>query len=456
MILWQYIKEKLLFNSNQTICENDIELSYRGVVLCVEKYSHKLKNVRCCAILCKSELMASVALLTCFAAGVTAVPLSARYGNNHYNKILETINPDGIIMDHGMELRLTKMNDSTYTEPAKHPALIMCTSGTTGKPKGIMLSEENIMANIKDIALYFPVTSSDAILISRPLYHCAVLTGEFLTAISGGAKIRFCSETFNPFKLMELLYKHKITVFCGTPTLISMMARLKDNGEKLYVKKLCISGECLGKAVGWHIRQAFPECDIFHVYGLTEAAPRVCYLPPELFTKYPDYVGRPLRSVSVKILDEHGDECPPGQAGLLWVTGENVMLGYYNDPDKTSKVLNGGWLCTGDVAVRNKAGLIKIKGRSDDLMVIAGMNIYPSDIEDSLKKDIRVKEVLVYCYENRFGKQIGMKVVGNFFDTDEVKRMCIKLLPAFQIPVNVELVPELPKSVSGKIVRRPA
>lgn len=454
MKLWEYIKQHLLNNPTQSVTENDATLSFEDMAIWAESFSKKLYGINCCAILCSSEMAASMALLACFAAEVTTVPLSMRYGEAHCNKILNTISPDAIITDTAGELKIYKLRDSQYTIPPEHPALIMCTSGTTGKPKGAMLSEKNVITNVSDISEYFRIDKSDTILIARPLYHCAVLTGEFLTAIVRGANIRFYSEQFNPPKMLELIKKYRITAFCGTPTLVSLMARFNRNAYANTLKHICISGECMSAEVGLKIFEAFPNCEIYHIYGLTEACPRVSYLPPQFFTDYPDCVGVPLKSVSIKILNDNGNLCHKNEDGILYVKGDNIMLGYYREPGKTSKILKNGWLCTGDVALINDAGFLKIKGRNDDLIIKSGMNVYPAEIEGAIKQDPRVKEVLVYGFHNSFGTQIGMKLFGEFFSPEEVKQLCMQVLPSFQVPSIIELVDELPKNGSGKIIRR--
>lgn len=454
MNLWKFVKEHLLNNPNQRICENQASLSFEETAIWAESFAKRLRGVECCAILCSSEMAGAMSLLACFAAGVTALPLSMRYGEAHCNKILDTISPDAIIMDTNGEITVYKLKDSQYVTPSEHPALIMCTSGTTGKPKGVMLSERNIITNASDIADYFAIDHNDTILIARPLYHCAVLTGEILAAIVNGSNIRFYSQQFNPTKMLELIKEHEISAFCGTPTLLSIMARFNRNTTPETLKNLCISGECMSAEVGLKIRAAFPKCKIYHIYGLTEACPRVSYLPPEYFNDYPDCVGIPLKSVSIKILNQDGELCSKNEDGILYVKGDNVMLGYYQEPEKTREVLKEGWLCTGDIAVINDWGFLKIKGRNDDLIIKSGMNIYPAEIEDALKQDPRVKEVLVYGFRNQIGTQIGMKLVGDFFSVEEVKKFCLEVLPSFQVPSSIELVDELPKNGSGKIIRR--
>lgn len=453
-MLWKQIKEDLLKYKTQIVCEEIAEIKFEDLAIFAELFANKIKDKKCCAILCNSEMAASMALLGCFAAGVTAVPLSARYGEQHCNKILDYITPDAIITDKDGELQVISLDTSKFEEPSVHPVLIMSTSGTSGTPKGVMLSEQNILANLKDISAYFDVKDNDSILIARPLYHCAVLTGEFLLAIHKGAKIRFYSQHFNPSSLIEIIQKNDITTFCGTPTLISMMARIKRKNIDLKLRNICISGECMSKEVAERIISAFPNTDIYHVYGLTEASPRVCFLPPRLFKEHSCSVGFTLDGVDYKIVDKLGESAGFNQEGILWIRGENIMIGYYNQPELTDKVLKNGWLCTGDIAMLDNYGLIQIKGRSDDLMIRAGMNIYPQEIEATMKTDDRVREVLVYEIENPIaGKQIAMKISGNFTSVSEIRNLCFKLLPSFQIPAHIELLSELKKNASGKIIR---
>lgn len=454
-MLWKYIKEKMLQTPNQIISENNIQFTYEEVVIFSEVFAKKLYEKKCCAIHCESEMFAGISILACFAANVTAVPLSPRYGELHSKKILDIISPDCIISDKDGELKAYDIPSSQYNVPPTPPALIMCTSGTTGIPKGAMLTKTNILTNLEDIHSYFNVTKNDKFLIARPLYHCAVLTGEFLTALTSGAELVFCSERFNPIQLVRLLQEEHITVLGATPSLYNIISRLVRNSSVLRLNKLVISGECMSEAIGKRIRDAFPNADIYHVYGMTEAAPRLLYLPPEEFDFTPDHVGIPLNSVSIKIINKSGFPATTNEDGILYVKGKNIMLGYYNATELTNKVLREGWLCTGDIASMNKNGRIKIKGRADNMIIRAGMNIYPQEIEAELKKDPRTQEVLVYgkTDKNREITQIALKIVGDFQNSKEVKEMCIKLLPSYQIPEIIDLVNMIEKNASGKIIR---
>lgn len=453
MRLWHYIRGKLTEHSSQVICEGGYEIGFNDLAVETEKLANILSEIRCCAILCQSELMTAKALLACFAAGVTAVPLSARYGELHSRRIIDKIQPDAVITDDAGKLSVTKFSDSHYTEPDIHPALIMCTSGTTGSPKGAMLTEENIMTNVSDIAEYFSIGEQDIILISRPLYHCAVLTGEFLTALVKGTRIRFYSETFNPSVMPEMICKYGVTVFCGTPTMLGLMSRFIREDKKLPLKHIAVSGECLSREAGLRIADAFPQARIYHVYGLTEACPRVSYLPPMLFRMYPDCVGIPLRSVEVMIIKDNGTAAGTDEKGMLYIRGGNVMAGYYGDEERNRTVFREEWLSTGDITAFNSVGLLKIYGRKDDLIIKAGMNIYPQEIEEALKKDRRVREALAYGYTTPIGTRIGLKIAGDFTEVSEIKRLCSELLPPYQMPMKIEFLKELEKNESGKIKR---
>ena len=326
---------------------------------------------------------------------------------------------------------------------------------SSGTPKGAMLSETAIITNVNDIGDYYALNESDTLLIARPLYHCAVLTGEFLTALTKGTRILFCSDIFNPSQLLSLMKDNSVTAFGSTPTVLRTLARFAKMQGAPTLEHLVISGECLSENVARTIRDAFPKTSIYHVYGLTEASPRVAFLPPDQFDQFPENVGQPLNSVQLQIRNSDGTQAPNGTEGILWVRGKNVMQGYYKNLGKTKATLQKGWLCTGDIAVIESNGWLKIKGRNDDLIIRSGMNIYPAEIEGELKQDPRTRDVLIYKVENeKLGTQIGLKISGEFQDEREVREMCSSLLTPYQMPSLIELVARLPHNGSGKTVRK--
>ena len=450
MTLWEYVKKSLLKKPMQTISENGASMTYEDLCIFAESYAQKL-TADCYGVFCNYEMTSAMAVLACIAAGKAFVPLPVRYGKDMYLKIFDRIEVENIITDmcDGLSvLRITHAHSHPSIEA--ETAVILFTSGSTGKPKGIMLSQENLMSNIKDIRSYFPIASSDTLLISRPLYHSSVLTGEFLVALCAGAKIVFTSEPFQPLNILRLLKSENITVFGSTPTLITVLSRFVRDPHTLSVRLLSISGECMTEGMARTVRKAFPYADIYCGYGLSEASPRVAYLPAEVFDKDPTCAGVVLPSVKIRIVRPDGNDVARREIGEIKVKGNNVMTGYFDDLERTKNTIRNGWLHTGDLGYIGENGRLYIKGRKDDMIIRAGMNIYPAEIENMLSLDNRVREVQIYGYSKNDMQEIGMKISGDFCDAEEVAKMCRQYLPSYQMPSKIELVGSIEKNLGGK------
>lgn len=460
MSLWAKLKERMLEHPHSVVGEEELRYTYETLIREVERFSKLLKE-DCYAIYCHSELHAAIAVLACFAVQKTAVPLSYRYGEIHCTRILNCIKPPCIITDVLDDGSLSngiciKHNPETaYVVPPEHPALIMFTSGTTGSPKGVMLTEENLHCNLLDIHTYFQITQEDRILIPRPLYHCAVLTGEFLISLIVGCSIVFYSKKFNPLALFKLIQEEKITVMGNTPTLWKNLCLLAHTTKNpVFLDSLVVSGEILPPSTAEMLSRTFPQANIYHVYGLTEASPRVASLPPWEFATHADAVGYPMPSISYRIVNDNGQNVPLNETGELLVKGDNIMCGYYENPTETGRKLQDGWLLTGDMASVDENGFIKIHGRKDDLIIRAGMNIYPGEIEAVLREDERVQDLYVYGIPDAmYGEAIVLVVSGRFASEKEVRALCNQKLPSYQIPTHIKLCPQLSYTASGKLIR---
>lgn len=442
-MLYEYIRERMLAAPAQTIGDEERRISYRELLNEAETLGKRLKErgEAKYGILCRSELNAARALLACLYAGKTAVPLSFRYGETHTRKITEAVRLSHALTDGGIEPLGPAFPE---TEDLSDVALIMCTSGTTGTPKGAMITEKNLLANLRDIAGYFHIHHRDHVLIARPLYHCAVLTGEFLISLVKGLTISFASGGFNPTMLLRRIREQNVTVLCGTPTLfyhLSAMALRQRESPPLRV--MAVSGECMTPLAAEQMRRAFPDAQIYHVYGLTEASPRVSRLPPERFDDYPLSVGFPLPSLRVRIVN-----------GELQVAGDSVMKGYYRNRAATEKAIADGWLHTGDIAEMDEQGQLFIKCRRDNLIIRSGMNIYPQEIENALKQDGRIADALAFGVRDpAVGERIHLHVVSSL-SKPEIYAVCKARLPGFQLPDVLELVTEIPRNASGKVIRK--
>ena len=461
MELWRELKGCMERYPTSTVTEDNTVYTYAELICKVEELASKLDGT-CYAIYCCSELNAAIAILACFAAKKTAIPLSYRYGDIHSKRILDLICPPYIITDIYDEggVRECHVKESGYHEqyisdPDCRPAVIMCTSGTTGTPKGAKLTDSNILCNLRDIQAYFSIHPDDCVFLSRPLYHCAVLTGEFLISLMTGCSIVFYSESFNPSVMFHIVCEKHVTVWGNTPTLWKSICLLAHSMKiPLHLKTIMVSGESLPSQTAELMRRTFPKTNIYHVYGLTEASPRVAFLPPSEFDFAHRAVGYPLKSLSYRIVDENDNFVKDGEVGELIIKGESIMCGYYNNREETNRVLKDGWLHTGDMVSVDNAGQIVIHGRKDKMIIRAGMNIYPAEIETALSSDPRVKDLYVFGKPDAmYGESIVLVISGNFESEREIRTLCMRTLPSYEQPTVIKWLDELTYTASGKIVR---
>jgi acyl-CoA synthetase (AMP-forming)/AMP-acid ligase II len=478
--MWEFISERLRSFTNATLSDKDHKYEYMQFVKMAiehgERLKAKLPNKSKCAVFCISEMNAALALLSCWYADLVPVPISIHYGERHCAAILELIEPDCIIVDrphsspHGTycefyyDIGTGGFSGSLpvieLEEELCDVAIIMCTSGTTGLPKGAMLTAEGLIENSLRIVEYFGFTSSDKILIARPLYHCAVLTGEFLVSLYCGLHIVFYDNSYSPALLIDTAEHVGATVLCGTPTLFNHISLLVTRyHKKLSLKKIALSGECLKKEIAVNIRIAFPKAEIYSVYGLTEASPRVAYLPPQYFDQYPDSVGSPLRGIEAKIVErESRGRLSANASGILYIKSPSLMLGYYRNKELTNSTIIDGWLNTNDIALADNNGFLYILARADELIIKAGMNIYPREIESAVNTLAEVSESMAYGVNDTKGyTSIGIDIILSkdceYVDKKILMDKLSSLMPLFQMPTQLNIVKSIPKNATGKTIR---
>jgi len=424
MNIWDLLQERFEQNkSSMSICNSEGDFISYGELLkktlalsnLILSNTHQGSRV---VVLNSDSYFDALGVLGVLAAGCTVVPISLKYGEVNCCHILNKIEPDLMITNDQTlpeivektirEINIKKLpfaliedyenqeNQEKHEKPKNDIAMIMSTSGTTGIPRGIMLSHENIVSNVRDIAAYFRLNEEDHILIARPLYHAAVMTGEFLHGLLSGSRITFYSEDFSPRRLLRFMEKIKCTTMCGTPTLFYHLGLHKKNLSLPDLNKIVVSGEGLLPQVAEKLLSSFPNTDFFNVYGLTEASPRVSYLEPKYFSSKVGSVGLPLRSVNIKIVDEDGKQLQAQEKGEIIVKGPNIMQGYWGDIEQTENVIKKSWLHTKDIGYFDEDGFLYVVGRKDHMIIRAGMNIYPQEIENTLLQDEAIKEIMAW------------------------------------------------------------
>ena len=418
MTLRAYLKQKMSAYKGR-IAFAGTELTYGDLLEFGKQKSEKKKLVICEG---KTREEQAIGIIRCIFEGDVAVPVSAEYGAKNYGYIRQKISEE---------------NKEDITDLA----FLMFTSGTTGVPKGVMLTDENIIANLEYISGYFDLSRCRKICIARPLVHIAVLTGELLYALCNGLTVYFYVEPFMPKRLMSFLVKNKIDVFCATPTLYSALARSNVN-HACPIKVGAISGEVLSESAGRIISDTFPHARFYNVYGLTEHSPRVSALLPDEFKARPNSIGKPIGGVTAKI-----------ENGELLIQSRCVMKGYFRDELQTAAKLRDGWLHTGDMAHADADGYLYIDGRKDNMIIRSGINIYPEEIELAVKECSGIEDCVAYGENTERGVVVCLKYVGKM-PSEELRRRLIGALNPVIVPNRIEQVERIERTASGKKVRK--
>lgn len=340
-------------------------------------------------------------------------------------------------------------------------ALLQYTGGTTGLAKGAVLSHGNICANMlqaKEWIKFQLSEGKETVIAALPLYHIFALTVNMMIFANAGSKIILITNPRDMKGFIGELKKEPISVFIGVNTLFNAMVNRPDFAEVDFSRlKLTLGGGmATQKAVAEKWKQ-ITGTPIVEAYGLTEASPGVCCNPLNI-EAYSGGIGLPVSSTEVELRDADGKEVPIGQPGELWVRGPQVMKGYWNRPEETAKAIDArGFLETGDIAVMDEKGWLKLVDRKKDLIVVSGFNVYPNEIEEVVAGNDKVLEVAcIGVASEKTGEAIKVFVVRKdpSLTKEELIDFCRKELTAYKVPKDIEFRDELPKSNVGKILRR--
>lgn len=342
-------------------------------------------------------------------------------------------------------------------------AELVYTSGTTGKPKGACLTHGNLLSNVKDCSQVINLAKRDCFICILPLFHSFASTVCMLLPIYKGARI-VIMRTVKPFKrVIRAIFKHRVTVFAGVPSLYSILAETKVSRLNLLLNsflnpvRVCISGAAALPYPVWDKFEKKFRRSLIQGYGLTEASPVVSLNPINRKRNKPESIGLPLVSVEIKIVDGNGREVSCGEVGELLVKGPNVMRGYYNLEEETKQVLQQGWLSTGDLAKVDEEGYIYIMGRLKEMINVRGLNVYPREIEDLFYKHPLVKEAAVVGVFHRHRGEVPVafviKQAAEVSERDLIKYLRANLAP-YKVPLRIFFKDELPKNSTGKILKR--
>jgi long-chain acyl-CoA synthetase len=338
-------------------------------------------------------------------------------------------------------------------------ALMIYISGTTGRPKGVMLSHNNLHQNALATYEAGEAVKGDIALLCLPLAHSfgvVIMNAGFHSPYSEGLGVLM--RWFDPEEVLRLIEKYRVTLFIGVPVMYQLMLShpAADKYDTSSLERCTISAAPVTEELYRSFTTKF-NCKMYEAYGLTEASPAVAVCRPSMPLKKGS-TGVPIPGVEVKIFYLQDKECPAGEQGEIVVKGPNVMLGYYKRPEETAEALRGGWLHTGDVGYLDEEGYLYITDRIKDMIIKGGYNIYPSEIEGYLEEHPAVGEVAVIGIpDKKYGEDVMAFIVrtpGRELDEESLIEFAKSKITPFKAPSRVEFVAGLPKTLVGKVLKK--
>ncbi|MFB8176926.1 long-chain fatty acid--CoA ligase [Streptomyces sp. NPDC055966] len=335
-------------------------------------------------------------------------------------------------------------------------AVLLYTSGTTGRPKGAALTHAGLRHNTEvNVTEVQRLTSEDVIVGCLPLFHIFGQTCTMNVAVRSGAALTLVPR-FEPGAVLDAIARDRATVFEGVPTMYAALLQHPADADVSSLR-MCVSG---GASLPVEVLHGFERrfgCMVLEGFGMSETSPVVSFNHPDRPRK-PGSVGTPIRDVEVRLLDESGEDVAPGEVGELAVRGPNVMKEYWNRPEDTAATVPDGWLRTGDLARQDEDGYLFIVDRKKDLIIRGGYNVYPREIEEVLHEHPAVALAAVLGVpDERLGEEVAAAVVlrpGARADAEELQQFVRDRVAAYKYPRRVWLTDTLPMGPSGKILKR--
>jgi long-chain acyl-CoA synthetase len=333
-------------------------------------------------------------------------------------------------------------------------AALLYTSGTTGRPKGAMLTHGNFLHNVASCVQCLEVTDDDRIAVLLPQFHSFMFTvGTLLPMLSGAGIVLV--RSVHPLKsVLEEIIRRRATVLPAVPQIYRALAEAPVAPD--WPLRLCVSGGAPLPLEVFHAFKAKFPTALIEGYGPTESSP-VASVNPIRGVNKPGSVGKPIPNVEMSIRDEAGTELPAGATGEICIRGGNVMRGYWNQPEETAKVLRDGWLYTGDVGHQDADGYFFITDRKKDMLLVNGINVYPREVEEVIYKFPGVREAAVIGIKDARKGEAPMAFVALTEGATLVERELLgfirERLADYKVPRHVRLLPALPRNATGKILK---
>jgi acyl-CoA synthetase (AMP-forming)/AMP-acid ligase II len=370
---------------------------------------------------------------------------------------------DGVTSQNDLDSILANAHNDAISAPSiagGDLAALAFTSGSTSKPRGVMVSHSNIIANTNSIIEYLRLTERDRIMAVLPFCYCFG-TSLLHTHLRVGGTVVVDSRFMYPEKILQRMIDARCTGFAGVPSHFQLLLRSSSMARKQFpdLRYVQQAGGHLAPAFVSELREALPTTEVFVMYGQTEATARLSFLPPEFLETKHGSIGKGIPGVKLSVLNESGQPVNPGEVGEIVAEGENVTLGYWQAPTETAKSFRDGKLYTGDLATVDADGFIYIVDRANDFIKCRGKRISCQQIEDQLlgceelleaavvgiPDEILGEAVKAYVVP-RDGNQVGL--------AGRLQQFCKENIALELHPKEIVVLPALPKNESGKVVKR--
>jgi long-chain acyl-CoA synthetase len=341
---------------------------------------------------------------------------------------------------------------------AEDTAVILYTSGTTGKPKGAELSHRNLDENSEIISrTTLRIGPDDVVLGALPLFHTFGQTVAMNASMRVGAVLTLVPK-FDPGEALATIARDGVTHFYGVPTMYGALLHHPDREQfDTSTLRLCKTG---GASMPVEVLHGFEEAfgtELIEGYGLSETSPVASSGHPNQVRK-PGSIGTPIEKVEMRIVDEEGKEVPQGDVGEIVIRGHNIMKGYWDKPDATAEAIRDGWFHSGDMGREDEDGFFYVVDRKKDMIIRGGYNVYPREVEELLYEHPAIREAAVLAVPHpEWGEEVGAAVVlepGAEADPAEISAFVRERIAAYKYPRVVWFLDELPKGPTGKIVKR--
>ncbi|MCG8581766.1 MAG: AMP-binding protein [Bacteroidales bacterium] len=422
-----------------------------------------------------------ISYLAIMKSGNVVVPLNPTIEKEGFNDIAERCDSKLLITSLQLKKRLNFQIETVLTEEEIDSAInedkdenlvwkssatapdtlaqIIFTSGSTAKPKGVMISHKNIIANTSSIIEYLELTNTDIIEIVLPFFYCYGLSLLHTHLKAGGSVV--LNNTFIFLNtVLEDFQKYKCTGFAGVPSHFQILLRKSDTFKKTKFPYLRYVTQAGGKLHTTFIREfceSQPDIQFIVMYGQTEATARLSYLPVERLSDKLGSLGRGIPNVELRVVNSDGEKVKPGEIGEIIAKGDNVMLGYYNEPEETANTIKDNWLYTGDLARVDEDGFIYHAARRKEIIKVGGRRVSPKEIEEVIVGIDGVIDCSIEAQDDEvLGEAIKAVLVTNksISITEEfVKQICADNLANYKVPQVVEFIDNLKVNAAGKKVK---